>query len=149
MITKEAKYRDIGWQLKAIRKDLEMTLDAVSKETVMSRSYLSDFERGFRLPTAKYLKYLHDRHNVNLNYVFGSDGRKFRPTRDEAAPEFGRFREEVDDLLRFMAEIPHTLYSVLGFFSEYKLVNKKLIEQHRAEKQDQDIKERKVATLKH
>jgi transcriptional regulator with XRE-family HTH domain len=143
MITKEAKYRDMGGRLKTIRKELELTLDEIGRDVVMSRSYLSDFERGFRLPTVKYLKYLHDRHNVNLNYVFGSDSRKYRPVQEESTPDFGRFREEVDDLLRFMAEIPHALYSVLGFFTEYKLMNKKLIEQHRAEKQSQ---ERKVAT---
>jgi transcriptional regulator with XRE-family HTH domain len=146
MIKKEAKYRDMGGRLKAIRKEQELTLDEIGRDVVMSRSYLSDFERGFRLPTVKYLKYLHDLHNVNLNYVFGSDSRKYRPVQDEATPDFGRFREEVDDLLRFMAEIPHALYSVLGFFTEYKLMNKKLIEQHRAEKQSQELKERRAAT---
>ena len=73
-----ACFVETGNQLRAIREDLRMTLDAVSKETGISRSYISDFERGFRLPTSKYLRYLQDRHQVNLNYVFGSEERKFR-----------------------------------------------------------------------
>lgn len=70
----ERRYRDMGLQIKAIRERLNMTLDAISKETGISRSYISDFERGFKLPTGKFLKHLHDRHNINLNYVFCSDG---------------------------------------------------------------------------
>jgi transcriptional regulator with XRE-family HTH domain len=65
------RFEDTGPQLRNIREDLRMTLDAVSKETGISRSYISDFERGFRLPTSKYLRYLHDNHQVNLNYEGG------------------------------------------------------------------------------
>jgi transcriptional regulator with XRE-family HTH domain len=133
-MAKEALYKEIGMQLRAIRDDLRLTMEVISRETGISRSYLSDFERGVKLPTAKYLKYLHNRHNVNLNYVFDGEGRKFRPTPDETAPNFGKFQDEVDKLLRFMADMPHALYAVLGYFTEYKLVNHKLIEQHLAGK---------------
>jgi transcriptional regulator with XRE-family HTH domain len=78
-----ARFEETGRQLRSIREDLRMTLDAVSKELGISRSYISDFERGFRLPTSKYLKYLHDSHQVNLNYVFGSEGWKFLMTKDK------------------------------------------------------------------
>jgi transcriptional regulator with XRE-family HTH domain len=125
--------------LKAIRDDLRMTLDAVSKETGMSRSYISDFERGFRLPTSKYMRYLHDRHLVNLNYIFGSEGRKFR-TEARKAPDFGKMQEDVDELLALMGEVPHALYAVLGFFNEYKLMNKEVIQRHRSEKAAEDKK---------
>jgi len=128
-----ARFQETGLQLRNIREDLRMTLDAVSKETGISRSYISDFERGFRLPTSKYLKYLHDNHQVNLNYVFGSEGRKFRTTKDKA-PDFGKMQDDVDELLRFMAKIPHALYAILGYFTEYKLMNKEVIQRYLAEK---------------
>ena len=122
------KYYDTGLQLKAIRERLKLTLDGMSKETRISRSYISDFERGLKLPTAKYLKYLHDKHNISLHYIFCSDGRMFRPEEDEdVAPDFGKFREEVDELLRYISRVPHALYAVLGFFTEYKIKNKQLI----------------------
>lgn len=128
---KEVLYQDTAMQLKAIREEMRKTLDVVSGETGISRSYLSDFERGFRLPTSKYLRYLHDHHRVNLNYVFGGEGRKFRAA-DEAGLDFGHLQDEVDKMLHFMAEMPHALFSMLSHFAEYKLVNKKLIEQHQA-----------------
>ncbi len=130
---KDALYQDTAMQLKAIREEMRKTLDVVSQETGISRSYLSDFERGFRLPTSKYLKFLHDRHRVNLNFVFGGEGRKFRVA-DEAELDFGHLQDEVDKMLHFMAEMPHALFSMLSYFAEYKLVNKKLIEQHQAAK---------------
>lgn len=132
-----ARFTDTGLQLRNIREDLRMTLDAVSKETGISRSYISDFERGFRLPTSKYLRYLHDNHQVNLNYVFGSEGRKFRTAKDKP-PDFGKMQDDVDELLRFMAEVPHALYSILGYFTEYKLMNKEVIQRYRAEKAGED-----------
>lgn len=132
--TREAIFQEYGRRLKAIRDEIRMTTENVSKETGISRSYISDFERGYRLPTSKYLRYLHDQHNINLNYIFCGDNRKRRPTDDEAAPDFGTLQEEVDKLLEFMAEMPHALYAVLGFVTEYKIVNRELIEKHRKEK---------------
>ncbi|MCP5105896.1 MAG: helix-turn-helix domain-containing protein [bacterium] len=134
---KDAKFRDIGLQLRAIREELKMTADVVSKETGISRSYLSDFERGVRLPTSKYLNYLSHRHNVDLNYIFRGEGRKFMPKAEEAAPNFGKFQEEVDTLLRFMVEMPAVRYAVLGFFAEYQLRNRELFDRHQSEKRQE------------
>ncbi|HLP44643.1 MAG TPA: helix-turn-helix transcriptional regulator [Candidatus Kapabacteria bacterium] len=135
MMAKEALYREIGLHLRMIRDEIHLTMEIISQETGISRSYLSDFERGVKLPTSKYLKYLFARHNVNLNFVFSGEGNKFRPTAEETTPNFGKFQDEVDKLLHFMADMPHTLYAVLGFFTEYKMINKNLIEQHFAEKE--------------
>lgn len=138
MVNRDAvNFKEIGLNLKAVREELKLTMDAICKEIVISRSYLSDFERGYRRPTSKYLHYLHDRHNVNLNYIFSGEGRKFRPRPDEAQPNFGRFQEDVDDLLHLMDEVPPALYAVMGFISEYKMVNKSLIERYRKESVEQ------------
>lgn len=128
---REARHKDIGLQVRAIRDHLDMTLGDVSERTGISRSYISDFERGFKLPTAKYLKYLHDHHHINMNYIFGSDMRMLRPTEEEKKKlDFGKFQEEVDELLLYLYKIPHALYAVLGYFTEYKLKNKMLIDEH-------------------
>ena len=47
---------------------------------------------------------------------------------------FGKMQDDVDDMLRLMAEAPHALYAVLGYFTEYKLMNKEVIQRYRAEK---------------
>ena len=79
----ESKFKDIGLQLRAVRERLHMTLDDIKEQTGISRSYVSDFERGVRLPTSKYLRYLHDHQNINLNFVFCSEGRMLRMSEEE------------------------------------------------------------------
>lgn len=127
-------YKEHGVRLRTLRQELRLTMDVVSKETGISRSYLSDFERGFRMPTTKYLAYLHDHHKVNLNYVFGGEGRMFRAG-SAKIPDFGMMQGEVDNLLRLMGDVPTALFAVLGFGAEYQLKNKELIEKIRTEKQ--------------
>lgn len=134
-MAREAIFKEIGMNLRMIRDQIDLTMEVISKETGISRSYLSDFERGVKLPTSKYLKYLFTKHNVNLNFVFSGEGNKFRPTAEESIPNFGKFQDEVEKLLHFMADMPHALYAVLGFFTEYKMINSKLIEQHFSEKE--------------
>lgn len=121
------KYGKMGLQIKAVREHLHMTLDQMSKETGISRGYISDFERGVKLPTGKYLKHLHDVHRVNLNFLFTSEGRMFRPSIEDEIMDFGKYQDEIDELLKYLSKIPHALYSVLGFFAEYKIENAKII----------------------
>ncbi|MCP5107748.1 MAG: helix-turn-helix transcriptional regulator [bacterium] len=129
----EVLYKDIGIRLRNIRQEIRLTMDGLSKETEISRSYLSDFEKGFRMPTAKYLSHLHDRYKVNLNYIFGGEGRMFRAEATNV-PDFAMLQGEVDNMLRFMGELPAALYAVLGFAAEYEMKNKTLIDSHRAKK---------------
>lgn len=138
---REPKYSEIGNRLKSIRERLNWTLTSMSKTTGISPSYLSDFERGFKLPTSKYLRYLHDTHNISLNYIFGSDGRMLRPEPEEGVkPDFGKYAEEVDELLYYISRVPHALYAILGFFVEYKINNKWVIEAFIQEKQGEKPK---------
>jgi transcriptional regulator with XRE-family HTH domain len=124
----ESKFKDIGLQLRAVRERLRMTLDDIKEQTGISRSYVSDFERGVRLPTSKYLRYLHDRHDINLNFVFCSEGRMLRMSEEEKGRlDFGKYQEEVNEMLGLISKMPHALYAVLGFFMEYKINNEKLI----------------------
>jgi transcriptional regulator with XRE-family HTH domain len=132
---KEPDLRDIGLNLRAVRDRLGLTLDALSKETGISRSYISEFERGVKLPTSRYLKHLHDRYNVNLNYIFCSDDRMFRPSQEEQARfNFGKFQEEIEEILECITKNPHALYSLLLMFSEYKEKNQQIIAQSLKEK---------------
>jgi hypothetical protein len=63
----------------------------------------------------------------------------FRPEPEESMPDFGNFQEEVDKLIQLMAEIPHALYAVLGFISEYRMNKKDLIEKHFAGKKASEM----------
>ncbi|MDQ1355558.1 MAG: Helix-turn-helix protein [Acidobacteriota bacterium] len=125
------KYQDMGKRLKNIRNTLDYTLDRVYKETGISRSYISEFERGRKLVTSKYLKFLIDSHNVNLNFIFSGKGEMFI-SHQERQPElydFGKFDAEIKDLLLHITHIPNAMYEVLGHFSEYKMRKADLIKQ--------------------
>lgn len=140
---RESKYREIGINLKRIRERLNWTLSIMSSHTGISPSYLSDFERGFKLPTSKYLKYLYHIHNIDLNYVFGGTGRMLREEIGKGVkPDFGKYTEEIDELLYFLSRVPHALYAVLGYFTEYKLKNKQLLNEFLTKKEDKENKEK-------
>ena len=128
----DKKFKDIGRRLKTIRNTIKYTLDRVYKETGISRSYISEFERGRKLPTSKYLKYLIDVHNVNLNYIFTGKGEIFIPhqQRQPELYDFGKFEQEIKDLLFHITHIPNALYEVLGHFSDYKIRKADLINQY-------------------
>jgi transcriptional regulator with XRE-family HTH domain len=128
---RETKYREIGSKLRAIREHLDKTLDVMSHEVVMSRSYISEFERGLKLPTAKYLKFLHDKYRINLNFIFCSDEEMLRPREEEKEVplDFGIQQEYVEEMMKAMADMPHALFFMLGHFQKYKMENKQLLEQ--------------------
>ncbi len=113
---------------KAIRKHIGMPIEGFSWDSGISRSYISDFERGARLPTSKYLDYLHYRFNVNLNYVFCAEDWKFLPETVDPPPDFGNYQENVDEMLYAMVRMPHVLFMMLSRFESLKLEDKALME---------------------
>ena len=107
-----------------------MTLDDFFKETGISRSYISEFERGYRLPTVRYLKHLHDKYNVSLDYIFGSSSDMIHASEEDAPLEFGKYQADVNELLYFMYHLPPVMHGVLGYFMQYKMENDKFLKQY-------------------
>ncbi len=128
----ETKYHSYGLQLRSIREKLRLTLENIRQHIGISRSYVSEFEKGIKLPTVKYLRYLHDRHGVNLNYVFCSQGHMFRNESGASVQErdFGQYKEDVAGMIDFMEKVPHALFNMLGSFAEYKVTNKAFLKQY-------------------
>ncbi len=134
----EILFKEIGERLRVVRLELKGTMDIFSKESGISRSYLSDFEKGYRMPTSKYLRYLYDRHNVNLNYIFGGVGWIFM--NQDKTVNFGELQPVVNEMLVFLSEMPPALFSILEHVSEYKMKNKELIDKHRSATADREEK---------
>jgi transcriptional regulator with XRE-family HTH domain len=134
-----AKYRDIGNRLKRIREKLGHTLDTMNKDAGISRSYLSEFERGLKLPNTRYIKFLFEKHNVNIHYIFNGKGDMFNPSENEKLLyyNFGKFEEEIKELLYYITNVPHALYDVLGHFTEYKLNNEAYLKKIAARKKSE------------
>ena len=62
---------NIGFKLKALRKEKDESLEDVAKFIGSSKSLLSKYERGLSEPGLRVLKKLADHFNVTLDYLFG------------------------------------------------------------------------------
>ena len=124
-------YLDIGIHTKAVREALGKTIQGMSEATGISRGYISDFERGVKLPTARYIKYLYEKCNINVNYIFSGEGLIFRPVKGKALPlDFGSHQEDMEELVWFMYKVPHALLYQLQAHMEYKLKYKQMLSEH-------------------
>lgn len=115
-------------QLKTIRDELHMTLE----DRVAPRLH-PGFLEGVPVAHVEVHAVFVRPPQSELKFIFGGKSRKFR-TETQKTPNFGRMREDVDELLDHMVEIPHTLFAVLGFFTEYKVMNKEVIQRYLSEK---------------
>jgi transcriptional regulator with XRE-family HTH domain len=120
----DSELLEIGPRLRQVREQLEFTLEKMSRATGISKSYISDFERGKKIPASKYLFQLNQAFKVNLNYVFnGKDPVFFSADSEKNSAytySFGKYEDEINDLLFHITHIPNALFAVLQFFSEYK-----------------------------
>jgi len=117
----DKKFEEMGKRARIVRRELGLTLQQMAEETGISRSYLSDFENGKRSVTAKYLKYLAENHNVNLNYIFFPDERVFRVNEKEELNGLFDFEPNLRDLLLYIRKIPHAKHVMLAYFCQYRI----------------------------
>ncbi len=120
---KEKPFAEIGDRIRLIRKELGLRVVEVSKEAGISISYIYDFEGGRKVPHTKYLRYLHDRHNVNLNYIFFGETNMFKRGTKNPPPYFTQLQDAIDKLLCFMHGDKIACYSILAYSEKYKLKN--------------------------
>lgn len=127
-------FTEIGMRLKKIRRELGYTLDKMSDEANIARSYISQFERGLKYPNKTYLKYLFEVHNADLNYLLGGEGTPYRLSESmrKLYSDFGKFSDEVKEMLHYMITIPHTMYHILSCFSEYKVTYDNFIKEFKS-----------------
>lgn len=71
--------KNIGENLKRIRKSRKLTIDELSLDAVVSKSMISEIERGIRNPSITVLWNLANSLKVSLNY-FLKDGEEYSPT---------------------------------------------------------------------
>lgn len=118
----ETRLKEMGQRLRLVREQLGFTLVKMKEETDISKSYISEFERGKKIPASKYLFQLAEVFKVNLNYIFTGSGDPFisADSGKVSQYEFGKYEEEINDLLFHMAHIPNAKFAVLQFFTEYK-----------------------------
>lgn len=130
----EEQRKEIGRRVREARDTLNITLEDMKKLSLVSRSYISEFERGIRLPCSKYLLFLIERYGVDIDYIFTGKGQLFIQPEGNRRKiyDFGKYEEEIEDLLYHITHIPNALYAVLGHFADYKVEKEKFIKNYLA-----------------
>ncbi|MCP5053055.1 MAG: helix-turn-helix domain-containing protein [bacterium] len=121
---------EIGMRLREIRELLGRTLKEMQQLTGVSLSYISDFERGKKMPSSKYLKALALEFDISLDYVVKGYGHMSMSENIEQSEiaDFGKYSEDVVDLLTHMKKVPSTLFAMLSYFNTYKMEQQAFLE---------------------
>ncbi len=116
--------RSIGTRLKQIRERLGLSMDKMSQATGVAASYISDFEKGKKLPPSKYIRALVIRYNVSSDYIYTGKGAVYL-SNDPLVKilEFDYLTEAVIEMLKHMKMDNAYLFSMLAKFAEYKKAN--------------------------
>jgi len=120
--------KDVGERLRAIREELDLTLEKIGELAGFSKSQISAAERGEKKPSTAYLFALIDNFKVNINYILTGDGDPFLDHRNKSEDE-----KDMDELFSLMKKEKMLRYSILGYYYEYKKRNRDFIAEFRAE----------------
>jgi transcriptional regulator with XRE-family HTH domain len=135
--------KEIGIRMRKIRKTLGYTQAHMVSFFDIGRANYSRIEKGEIFPTATTLNTLLKEFNVSLNWLISNEGEMFLEKKKPGLKNraFGKYIEEINDLLLHLEKIPMVRHAVLGFFMEYKMNNQgilqEILEQNSAQ-DDQD-----------
>ncbi len=112
---KKVLYKVQGDRLRKIRESLDLTKTKVSEESGINCKSIYNYENGLTFPCLIYLRYLNDKHRVNLNYIFGGEERKFMLGTSGNPPDFGNLQELVYKMLKFMDGNTYECLRILAY----------------------------------
>lgn len=126
------EHGSIDERVKAVREALKYTLKTMQEKTGISTSYISDFERGKKFPSSKYIKKLVNTFGVSSDYLFTGKGDMFLKDRTywKEMYDFGKFNDDVHEMLFYMKKVPNTMFAVLEFFTDYKVKKEEFLEKY-------------------
>jgi transcriptional regulator with XRE-family HTH domain len=128
---KEQLRREIGKRMRKIRKTLGFTQDQMVSPFTIGRANYSRIEKGEIFPQATILHTLRKKFNISLDWLIADEGEMYPEEKKEMidVSNFGEYTEEIREMLRYMEEVPMLKHALLGFFIEYKVKNKNIIDQ--------------------
>ena len=123
--------KEIGMRMRKIRKTLGFTQAHMVSFFDIGRANYSRIEKGEIFPTATTLNTLLREFNVSLNWLISNEGEMFLEKREQGITNraFGKYIDEINDLLLHLEKIPMVRHAVLGFFMEYKMNNQALLQE--------------------
>jgi transcriptional regulator with XRE-family HTH domain len=126
---------ETGCRLKLFRKSRGITIQDLSERIGISRTTISDVERGHTRPPVHFLLALFKLYGLNINWLLSGEG-KMILKREAASLAAARaastnvMEDEYNQLLFYLENAPVVKYAVLGFFREYFHKNKDIIEEN-------------------
>jgi transcriptional regulator with XRE-family HTH domain len=126
---------ETGRRLRLFRKSRKITVLDLSDRIGISKSTISEVERGHTKPTVNLLLAMFNLYGLNINWVLSGEG-KMILKKDAAslsrkiATSTGVMDDEYNQLLFYLENAPVVKYAVLGFFREYFHKNKAIIEEN-------------------
>jgi transcriptional regulator with XRE-family HTH domain len=124
-----------GSRLRLFRKSRNITIHDLSDRIGISKSTISEVERGLVKPPVNFLLALFKLYGLNINWVLTGEGKMI--LKREAASlarrkkaSTGVMEDEYNQLLFYLENAPVVKYAVLGFFREYFHKNKDIIEEN-------------------
>lgn len=118
---------ETGSRLRLFRKSRKITIHELSDRIGISKSTISEVERGHTKPPVNFLLAMFNLYGLNVNWVLTGEGKMI--LKREAAST-GVMDEEYNQLLYYLENAPVVKYAVLGFFREYFHKNKDIIEEN-------------------
>jgi transcriptional regulator with XRE-family HTH domain len=133
---KEQLKQEIGMRMREVRKALGLTQEKMVENFDIGRANYSRIEKGEVFPNPSMLNTLRTQFNVSLDWLITDNETMFIPEdgdRRKEAIDPNDYPDEIQDLLKHMKEIPMIKHAVLGFFLEYKIEHKKIIQEAQIE----------------
>ncbi|NIM15875.1 MAG: helix-turn-helix domain-containing protein [Candidatus Aminicenantes bacterium] len=126
---------ETGSRLRLFRKSRKITIHDLADRIGISKSTISEVERGHTKPPVNFLLAMFNLYGLNVNWVLTGEG-KMILKKDAAslssrkAASTGVMDDEYNQLLYYLENAPVVKYAVLGFFREYFHKNKDIIEEN-------------------
>ncbi len=126
---------ETGSRLRLFRKSRKITINDLAERIGISKSTISDVERGHARPPVNFLLAMFNLYGLNVNWVLSGEG-KMILKREAASFSSGKetstavMDDEYNQLLYYLENAPVVKYAVLGFFREYFHKNKDIIEEN-------------------
>lgn len=127
MITMKEELKGIGARIRKIREGHRLTQSGIVENLAFGRNNYAKIEQGDVMPGLELLLMLYKTYNISLDWLFTGKGKKVRNKLNDI--ELSKISESSTEmaLIRDIMNIPLVKFSVLEFYSRYKMEKRSLL----------------------
>lgn len=133
-INKKFDNIQIGKRLKEVRKKTGKSLEKMGEITGLSKSGISDMEKGLKKPSTVYMHALNIKFGININWILTGKGAMSSPD-IELNLNFGIDNDIIKNLIFCIEHVDVIRYDILKYFSQKKDEYQEFIKKIKEEKE--------------